>query len=297
MALADPSGHCRGRGVRLLVARHRAPSAGVDDRIARSECWRLSPIPEEGAGCRFRVSAVHPVSRSARVRRDGQLVLHAGVLPPRLPARPLPAEGGAFVGPRAAPAARAVRARQYDLVSSIARPFRSARRSSSGCSRAAACRSSSTSTMRSSCRTSATPTGSIAFLKYPGSVAADHPAQPSRHRRQRVPGRLCAPATIRAVTMIPTASTPTRSCRGRDRAGRRRAAARGRLDRQPDDRSRTSRRWPACCGTSPRGIRSRCGSAAPGGRWTFPASTSRTCRGRWPTKSRCSTPATSASIR
>ena len=88
----------------------------------------LSPIPEEGAGCRFRIAQFIPYLESDGYRGDPQLVLHAGVLPRRLPAGAISPEGGGVR--RAGAQAAAIRCEGWEPTiwcSCIARCFRSGR--------------------------------------------------------------------------------------------------------------------------------------------------------------------------
>ena len=54
----------------------------------------LSPIPEEGAGCRFRIGQFIPLSRIGRLRRHARFPVHSRVLPSGLQAWKLFAQGG-----------------------------------------------------------------------------------------------------------------------------------------------------------------------------------------------------------
>ena len=87
-------GHLADRPVRLARVR-RAP-------VSRLRALALSPVPYEGAGCRFRVAQYIPVSRVAGHRRHDRAVLLARIFRARLPARPLPAEGRALLRQTAA---------------------------------------------------------------------------------------------------------------------------------------------------------------------------------------------------
>ena len=246
----------------------------------------LSPIPEEGAGCRFRIAQFIPYLESVGIEVTLRLAVHAGVLPAGLQAGPLPAEGGrrspalslkrldslrdvvavttsSFIyreifpiGPALVERLLAARGRPpivFDFDDAIFLP------SVSDANRL------------------------IAALKRPRKVRDDHPPQRSRDRRQRLPRGLRAPlqpggdddSDLRRHRPLRAGARRPRGSGGRAaRAGRR-------LDRQPDDRRRTSAALARVLrrvarAASVRAARQRRRRAAR----RFPACRSRTCRGR-----------------
>ena len=164
----------------------------------------LSPIPEEGAGCRFRIAQFIPYLESVGINVTLELPVHAGVLSPGVQTRALSAEGGDVrraVGQTARFVARFVAIRPHpDLSGNVS--------NRSGLLRAAARRAATPSIVFDfddaiSLRSVSDANQLIAALKQPGKVASI-----IRHSDHVIAGNEYLADYARrfnpTVTMIPT---------------------------------------------------------------------------------------------